>query len=108
MIGSGLYTLDDDHTLVPCHDFIVWSIWMHNDDHIRVRETTVGRYWISTVFLGQSVREPPMLFETMVFDHSPDTEAYTREQRRYATWQEAEAGHDAMVALYKAQEPSHG
>ena len=51
---------------------------------------------VSTVFLGldhQHFDGPPLLFETMVFvgEHGDEME-------RYSTWDEAVAGHDAMVA----------
>jgi hypothetical protein len=37
---------------------------------------------------------PPILFETMVFGGPMD-----QDQRRYSTWDEAEFGHAAIVAL---------
>jgi hypothetical protein len=47
---------------------------------------------VSTVFLGINHNfrgeGPPIVFETMVFGG-----AFDRQQRRYATWEEAEWGH---------------
>lgn len=65
------------------------------EDAYRVARTELddGRY-VSTVFLGldhQWGEGPPLLFETMVF---PECEDY----ERYATWDEAVAGHDQVVA----------
>jgi len=55
---------------------------------------------ISTVFLGIDhsfgFGEGPLLFETMVFNGPLDGE-----QDRYSTWDEAEAGHKAMVERVK-------
>jgi len=53
---------------------------------------------VSTIFLGLDHRPwgahgPPILFETMVFGGPLD-----QEQERYGTWEEAAAGHTAMVA----------
>ncbi len=41
-----------------------------NDRKKRIRQKTVGPYWVSTVFLGldhQFVGSLPILFETMIF-----------------------------------------
>jgi hypothetical protein len=55
---------------------------------------------VSTVFLcldhGHSLDGPPILFETMVFG-GPMNDW----QRRYATWDEAMAGHRETVALVR-------
>ena len=61
---------------------------------------------ISTVFLGVdhgfSSEGPPILFETMVFANPKPGERFPEEldgmMQRYATWDEAEAGHAEMVA----------
>src|SRR5215813_8215351 len=62
--------------------------------------THATRILISTVFIGidHNFRRdgPPLTFETMVFN-GPLNE----EQRRWTTWDEAEAGHVAMVDLVK-------
>lgn len=52
---------------------------------------------ISTVFLGINHNftgeGPPIVFESMIFGG-----VFDRQQRRYATWEEAEQGHIAMLA----------
>jgi len=57
--------------------------------------------YVSTVFLGLDQRGPfreegsgpPILFETMIFWDGPlDTDG-----ARYATWEEAERGHEEFV-----------
>ena len=57
---------------------------------------------VSTIFMGLdhnfSNEGPPILFETMVFGGALD-----QEQARYATWEEAEAGHKAMVEMVKKE-----
>lgn len=58
---------------------------------------------VSTVFLtidhNFSNDGPPILFETMVFGN----EAFEGLQRRYTTWGEAEAGHEAVVATVRLE-----
>lgn len=81
---------------VPCDDRSEWGKWSDTADR-RVEQTEIDGVFISTVFLGIDHnfigRGPPILFETMVFGGALD-----EEQRRYATWDEAVAGHAAMVA----------
>lgn len=59
-----------------------------------VAQEDVGEAWVSTVFLGMKHGEGsdgrPLLFETFVI-HKPDDDSNV--VRRYATWEEAEAGH---------------
>jgi hypothetical protein len=67
-------------------------------DYKRVASTTVGRYWISTVWLGYNHAfgdGPPIIFETMVF--SNETGWDDLDMERYYTEEEALAGHAAMV-----------
>lgn len=84
----------DGKTPEPC-DVVAFE----NIDR-RVARDKVGDVTISTVFLGldHSFDEsgPPILFETMVFGGPLD-----EEQVRYATWDEAVAGHAAMVQRVK-------
>lgn len=59
----------------------------------QVAETDLGDVCVSTRFTGVAGPAPhPLLFETLVYDGPFDG---TR--ARYATWDEAVAGHDAMV-----------
>jgi hypothetical protein len=66
----------------------------------RVAETELPNGRVSTVFLGFDhnwyPEGPPILFETMVFLNNDDSQ----EQRRYATWEQAEAGHAEAVARH--------
>ena len=65
-----------------------------HDRHVAITE--IGACRVSTVFLGvdHSFHDegPPLLFESMVFGGPLD-----QEQRRYSTWDEAEAGHAELV-----------
>jgi hypothetical protein len=59
----------------------------------------LGGCLVSTVFLGidhQFGNGPPLLFETMLFNPDGD------ELVRYSTWEQAEAGHAAMLARVRA------
>lgn len=72
-----------------------WVTWFETANR-RVKYTVLSHgVQISTVFLGlnhQWGNGPPLLFETIIFGgkHSED-------QWRYSTWDEAVAGHDAVV-----------
>ena len=77
-------------------DLMTWANWLENHHDRHVKDETIGESRISTVFLGldhQFGDGPPLIFETMVFGGPLDME-----QERYATWEEAEIGHMAMVA----------
>lgn len=66
----------------------------------RVNDTTIGPYWISTIFLGIDHRhswsktEEPIVFETMI-KHEKD--GWLNYQERYCTWDEAKAGHGRAI-----------
>ena len=67
--------------------------------HRRVAETTINDYWVSTVFLAfdHGLSSMPILFETMVWSDT-DGDEWDQYQDRYATWEQAEAGHAEVVA----------
>lgn len=91
------YILDASHTVVPVTDVIAWGRWFETADRI-VSRTARGGVSISTVFLGLDHNfypsGRPVLFETMIFGGEDDQRTW-----RYHTWEEAEAGHKALVAL---------
>ena len=96
---SDKYVLDG-HRAVPAESLVAWGRFFENRDARRVATTEVGEVRVSTVFLGldHSFGEgPPLLFETMVFGGPLD-----EEMDRYTTWEQAEAGHAAMVERVKA------
>lgn len=78
-------------------DWHRWCVWFEGADRF-VARTGNADLAVSTVFLGLdhnfSGRGPPLLFETMIFGGPHDGK-----QRRYATYDEAEAGHREATAL---------
>lgn len=73
----------------------------------RVANDSIGDVGISTVFLSidhsyslddDYETSPPILFETMVFRGDHDGEMW-----RYSTWDEAVAGHEAVVAAVRGK-----
>lgn len=106
---SDFYILNDAHEPVPVADVLEWARWLEGEgDRRHVRNTSLAgnTVWVSTIFLGVDHNHGrffglgdarPILFETMIFGgvHNDD-------QWRYATWDEAVAGHDKAVELAKA------
>ncbi len=96
------YYMLEGKTLISTTDHLAWAAWF-KDTNRRVTQTPVSSdIEVSTVFMGLdhnfSNEGPPILFETMVFGGPLD-----QEQARYATWEEAEAGHKAMVEMVKKE-----
>ena len=94
------YILGPDHKPVVTKDALLWAQFFENMDNRRVAETWVtlvdkDDVHVSTVFLGLDHNYgpgPPLLFETMVFGGPMNDERY-----RYATWDEAAAGHKILT-----------
>lgn len=90
---------------VPCRDAVEWAIWFESaaGGGRIVKVDRVGPLRVSTVFLGLDhnfnldPNQPPLLFETMIFDGIDD--AY---ETRCSTWDQAERMHE--VALTEARE----
>ena len=107
------YILDESRQPVKVC-LLRWARWLENVDNRRVAETETEMFWISTVFLGLDHnylgKGPPIIFETMVFtreEHSPLMHRMVRDdldQVRYASWDDAMAGHEAMVRRYQKRE----
>ncbi|MEJ6847522.1 hypothetical protein V3589_15040 [Sinorhizobium fredii] len=112
------YILDDNRQPVPEENLLAWARWYEEADR-HVAETFTELFWVSTVFLGIDHnfwdRGPPILFETMVFENKPHLmeifgklrEIHSKhdgECWRYATWDDAEAGHNAVVKRILAEE----
>ena len=78
-----------------------WAAKLEGDESYRiVRQTTVGPYWISTVWLGLNHRVmpgPPLIFETMVFGSGDDDDMSDLDGERYSTEKEARSGHARFV-----------
>ena len=95
----------DGHTPVPA-TLMEWAKWFETADrHVAATTLEDGTY-ISTVFLGldhnYGPSGPPLLFETMIFAN-PDENMIEEYCERYATWDEAAAGHERAVAWAKAE-----
>lgn len=93
------WCLDDMGIPYEEPDLIKWASWMAKADR-HIAKTTIGRYWVSTVFLGLEYgwgNSVPLLYETMVFDNESDQRASDLECRRYATRSEALIGHNEIV-----------
>jgi hypothetical protein len=76
-------------------DLIAWAEWFETADR-HVADTRHELFRVSTVFLGidhQFGKGPPILFETMAFLSTGESIDCVR----YATWEDAEIGHKAMV-----------
>ncbi len=89
----------DGHTPVVEPDLLTWGRWFNDGERRRVADSEpVKGVRVSTVFLGLDhsfgSEGPPLLFETMIFGGE-----HNDYQDRYATWDEAVAGHAKAVAL---------
>ena len=92
---NGRYVLDSDGNPKLEPDLMTWAAWVETGDQI-VAKTKVGEAEVSTVFLGLDHSfggSVPVLYETMVFGGPLDGE-----QERYATKEQAQAGHAEWVA----------
>lgn len=102
MPGWIFYILDDDHRLVEVPDLMQWAHWSfgENQDRRRIALSMVGDIAVSTIFLGCVSRGmtelgiEPRMFETLVSSQYSGRNV----QRKYATWDEAVAGHQEIVA----------
>jgi hypothetical protein len=97
----GHYILDAEHRPVPV-PLMQWAEWFEDITNRLVDYTEItSETHVSTVFLGLDHRfsgnGPPILFETMIFGGPLD-----QEQWRYASWDDAEAGHKAAVRKARA------
>ncbi len=101
----------EDHLPVPC-TVLEWAAAMEvNMGASLVAETLLRgpyprRLRVSTIFLGVDPWPerpgPPLVFETMTFAENGDC-PHAGLQERYATWEEAEAGHARMVERARSE-----
>ena len=91
------FILDSDGNPVEEADVTKWADWFKSANRV-IRKDCVGKALVSTVFLGVDhsfgLGGPPLLYETMIFG-VPGMESYLE---RYATRDEALAGHDVALA----------
>lgn len=86
--------LGPDHELIPV-DLMTWAKWFEKTDNT-VALDLVGESRVSTVFIGvdYGFGGRQLWFETQVFGEHELV-------WRYATWDEAVAGHNRIVAALK-------
>lgn len=98
---SHLYILENKIPVLV-EDTETWGRWFEDFSNRRVAFTELKDKQVSTVFLGVDHQwrtgGKPLLFETMVFESDQLIDRYCM---RYSTWEEAEAGHYAVVTLIK-------
>jgi hypothetical protein len=97
------YVIDEKGNVTPTNDREEWGRCKQNEKLCRVGSTTVGKVWISTVFLGidhQFGKGQPLLFETMVFE-DPNKSMLEVYCEQYSTIEQARAGHTRVVELVK-------
>lgn len=89
---------------ILCDDLLQWAQWYEMPLR-RVAWDAIQGKQISTIFLGLDYSfghtNPPLLFETMIFDSAhcwPPEDPY---QERYATWEEAMEGHKRAIEMVK-------
>jgi hypothetical protein len=93
------YILNPDHSVKPC-DLMEWAEYFGRADRIVAKTDLPNGFHISTVFIGldhQFGNGPLLLFETMVFPGE--------DMNRYSTWDEAVAGHQAMIDKWSTPDP---
>jgi hypothetical protein len=94
---SGQYILDAEGNPVPEPDLLKWGKWLETADRQLAKDQLPNGVTVSTVFLGLDHRfwgGPPTLWETMIFGGPED-----QYQERYASREEALAGHAKAVEL---------
>lgn len=100
-----LYVLGLDGEPVPVDDVQIWARWWETADR-RIAFDVVGRYHVSTVFLGIDhgwLGGPPVLWETMVFDRESGSQWRDEWCHRYSSRDEAALGHSMTVSLVRAE-----
>ena len=103
MDRSGLLYILENQVPVPTDNLLQWGQWMKDPNNKQVASTEIDELRVTTIFLGvdnQLNEGQPFLFETLVFKGEQLDWEYGA---RYRTWEEAKAGHDAIVELVKAQ-----
>lgn len=98
-----LYYKLDENKKVISSSLEEWANFIEGKlptNYRHVGDDTIGNKRISTVFIGidysYSHGKLPIVFETMIFNNS-----HGIYQERYATWDEAVAGHNKAVEWVK-------
>ncbi len=96
------YILDENNNPIPEDDDIKWAKFFEDRTKRTIARTIMGKYAISTVFLGIDhgylPESPPILFETMVFVSGDDSGIF---QERCSTYEDAVSQHiSAVICSY--------
>lgn len=96
------YVLDNKKVVVATREKFI-EMFEKKDSRI-VAKDEVGKYHVSTVFLGldhnYSRIGEPIVFETMIFGEGP-CDGY---QSRYSTYEQAEQGHKEALKIAEKNE----
>jgi len=80
-----------------------WALKVEDMDYKFIRQETIGRYLISTIWMGidhNFYGSAPLIFETMIFVDSKDpNDELHLYQARYTTEAQAITGHEEAVAM---------
>jgi hypothetical protein len=105
---SSLAMLDENHQVIRIRlsQAAEWEEWYKQVDNRRVGRDIVEGILVSTVFLciDHGFGGEPKWFETMLFKGEDLNESLDEYQWRYATWEEARKGHEAVVELVRVGE----
>jgi hypothetical protein len=100
------FILDDEHNIIACPDLIAWAEWCYGEGSEERRRVALTQMTdeiiVSTVFLGTDHsfgHFSPLWFETMVFGADAEDNCL-----RCATWDEAVAQHEQVVAQVRGEE----
>lgn len=93
------YFIMDGKRVIPVSP-IEWGQWFSDAD-LRIRQTPVGPYWISTIFIGSAMgdkNDRPLIYETAVFRGQEEVGMY-----RSASRKEALAIHRDQVRHFQSE-----
>ena len=96
------YILGDNFEVSETNDVLAYAEWFATYDR-HVAKTKVEDVEVSTVFLGLDhnfMGDVPILWETMIFGDKEKESLYDY-QERYATFDEAKAGHQRAVEFVR-------
>jgi hypothetical protein len=116
MTGNYYYTVKPGGKVEPAEGLSAWAKWIEEVSNGKKKFEEGGRIvaqtevevegkkvFVSTVFLGinhnfSAGRQPPVLFETMIFGGKHD-----EYQERYKTVEEAKKGHEVAIQIAKGE-----
>lgn len=99
------------HEVYPAYNLGAWALWFEDTENRRIADDTFTAggvtIRVSTVFIAIdhnfSGDGDPILFETMTFVESGESDVFEDALTRYRTFQEAVDGHALACALVEHQ-----